>query len=93
MYIHRMSFEWDETKRASNMRKHGIDFADVTPIFDDPLALTLEDSDNNEVVMVTMGCDALLRILVVVWTERPNGNIRIISARRAQPHECRQYEK
>lgn len=88
-----MRFEWDEAKRATNLRKHGVDFADATPVFDDPLALTIEDFDNNEVVMVTMGCDALLRVLVVVWTERLDGTIRIISARKAEPHECRQYEK
>nr|MBV6628921.1 BrnT family toxin [Oceanococcus sp. HetDA_MAG_MS8] len=87
-----MRFEWDEAKRATNLRKHGVDFADATPVFDDPLALTIEDFDNNEVVMVTMGCDALLRVLVVVWTERLSGTIRIISARKAEPHECRQYE-
>lgn len=87
-----MRFEWDEVKRRSNLRKHGVDFADAVPVFDDPLALTLEDMGSAEHTMITMGCDALMRVLVVVWTERFGSSIRIISARKAQPHECRQYE-
>jgi uncharacterized DUF497 family protein len=27
------SFEWDPEKRWANLRKHGLDFADVTAIF------------------------------------------------------------
>lgn len=29
-----MEFEWDEDKRQSNIRKHGIDFVDVPAVFD-----------------------------------------------------------
>jgi uncharacterized DUF497 family protein len=29
-----MKFTWDEAKRLSNIEKHGIDFADVPPMFD-----------------------------------------------------------
>ncbi len=28
-----MNFEWDENKNRSNIRKHGIDFADVYFVF------------------------------------------------------------
>jgi uncharacterized DUF497 family protein len=27
-------FDWDQSKRYSNIEKHGIDFAAVPPIFD-----------------------------------------------------------
>ncbi len=30
------AFDWDQSKRYSNIEKHGIDFAAVPPIFDDP---------------------------------------------------------
>ncbi|MBI5714567.1 MAG: BrnT family toxin, partial [Chloroflexi bacterium] len=29
-----MRFEWDEAKRLTNIKKHGIDFSDVPPMFD-----------------------------------------------------------
>lgn len=30
------NFEWDERKRRSNLEKHGLDFVDVSAVFDDP---------------------------------------------------------
>ena len=30
-----MLFEWDENKRNSNLKKHGIGFQDATGIFED----------------------------------------------------------
>jgi len=29
-----MKYTWDEAKRQANIEKHGIDFADVPPMFD-----------------------------------------------------------
>ncbi|WP_414710274.1 BrnT family toxin [Pseudorhodoplanes sp.] len=29
-------FEWDESKRQTNIAKHGIDFVDAVAVFDDP---------------------------------------------------------
>ena len=35
-------FEWDERKAISNLRKHGVAFADaVSAVENDPLALTI----------------------------------------------------
>ncbi len=31
-----MEFEWDEAKNRSNLRKHGLDFADAATAFDGP---------------------------------------------------------
>ena len=63
------------------------------PVFDDPYAMTITDdeSDEDEQRFVTMGMGAGTRLLVVVYTWR-GGNIRIISARPAEAHECEQYE-
>jgi len=33
-----MLFEWDESKRLTNLTKHHIDFQDATQIFDGPVA-------------------------------------------------------
>ncbi|MBW1788169.1 MAG: BrnT family toxin [Deltaproteobacteria bacterium] len=84
-------FEWDESKAKKNKSKHGISFADAFAVFEDPNALTLEDSKNDEQRYVTVGMDAFGRILVVVYTWRTD-NIRIISARKAVRYEVRQYE-
>ncbi len=87
-----MSYEWDPRKAASNLRKHDIDFADAVTVFEDELALTIDDDDLDEKRFVTIGMEALARVLVVVYTWRDD-NIRIISARKAGPEERRQYEE
>jgi hypothetical protein len=38
-----MNFEWDESKAASNISKHGVSFDEATTIFGDPLAITFPD--------------------------------------------------
>lgn len=37
------AFEWNEAKRLANFQKHGIDFEDVGPAFDDEGALQVPD--------------------------------------------------
>ena len=81
-----MSYEWDEQKRQINIKKHGLDFVDVTALFDGEI-VTLPDErfDYGETRLIVMG---ILRnqIVVVVYTERGE-NIRIISARKATKNE------
>lgn len=61
-------------------------------MFYDDLALTREDTDaNGEARFVTVGSDALGRILTVCWTERGQA-IRLISARLATQGERKEYE-
>ena len=84
--------EWDPKKAASNLRKHRVDFADAATVLQDELAMTIEEDDPDEYRFVTIGEDALGRVLVVVYTwagDEP----RLISARKAEPRERRQYEK
>lgn len=38
-----LRFEWDETKSAINLRKHGIAFETAVLVFDDPQQLLLPD--------------------------------------------------
>ena len=84
-------FEWSRDKALSNLERHGIDFADAAIALHDPLALTVEDESADERRFVTLGLDALARLLVVVHTPRAD-RIRLISARRATPRERRRYE-
>lgn len=85
-----MEYEWDEAKRLSNVRKHGIDFIDVPSVFDGDI-VTVEDDRNDygEQRFVTFG---LLqgRVIAVVHTESEDC-IRIISARKATKYEQRIY--
>ncbi|NEP12942.1 MAG: BrnT family toxin [Symploca sp. SIO2C1] len=85
-----MEYEWDEAKRLVNLRKHGIDFIDVSTVFDGD-TLTVEDNRYNygEQRFVTFG---LLqgRVVAVVHTEREDC-IRIISTRKATKYEQRVY--
>jgi uncharacterized DUF497 family protein len=86
-----VGFEWDPRKARANLRKHGVDFADATAVFDDPLGITISDEEAEERRFVTVGADATGSLLVVVYAWR-NGRIRIISARGATPRERRRYE-
>lgn len=43
VYTGRAMFEWDEAKRRSVLRERGIDFMDMTRVWDDPHALVGRD--------------------------------------------------
>jgi len=85
-----VNFEWDDTKRKSNIKKHGIDFINAQMIFAG-YTLTIEDDryDYGEERFVTFG---ILegRVVVVVHTETEN-LIRIISIRKATKYEEKAY--
>ncbi len=88
-----MSYQWDFKKAASNLEKHGVDFADTVGVFEDAWALTIKAQYlEDEQRFVTIGMDFLGRILVVVYTYR-NDDIRLISSRRATKRERRRYER
>ena len=87
-----MKFTWDDKKRQANLRDHRVDFADAVGVFFDDCALTTEDIDaEGEQRLVTVGRDFLDRVLIVVYTERGEDEIRLISARKASPGECKAY--
>ena len=58
-----IAFEWDPRKAAANARKHGIQFADAVPVLEDEFAISLRDDVQAEERWVTIGMDALARIL------------------------------
>jgi hypothetical protein len=87
-----VEFEWDEAKAESNLRKHRVDFADAATVLHDEQALTFLDDSSDEERFITLGIDALARVLVVVYTWRGE-TVRLISARKADAEERRQYVK
>jgi len=87
-----MNYQWHPEKAASNLGKHGVDFADAVGVFEDEWALTIkEEYVRGEQRFATLGMDFLGRVLVVVYTFR-GGEIRLISARVATRSERRAYE-
>lgn len=87
-----MTLEWDPKKAASNLRKHGVRFADAHSVLEDPRALTIDDPHPDEPRHLTIGLDALGRVLVISYTWRED-RLRVISVRKATPSERRQYER
>lgn len=88
-----MRFEWDGAKNELNIRKHGIDFADVGDMFSHPMLTVLDDiSGVGEERWIAIGWIRLF-VGVVVYAERRGDVIRIISARKATRCEAARYEK
>jgi uncharacterized DUF497 family protein len=87
-----MEYEWDPEKEKANFAKHGVHFADAVGAFEDERALTEPDVSTSEERFRTLGMDFLRRIVVVAYTYRGE-NIRLISARRANPRQRATYER
>lgn len=85
-------YEWNPAKVHVNQMKHGVSFAEATTALEDERALTIEDNYPDEQRFITLGRDALDKVLVVVYTFRSSA-IRIISARKATARERKQYEE
>jgi hypothetical protein len=91
-----LRFEWDPRKAAANRRKHGVSFTEAESVFADEHALLLDDPEHSEAEdrLVLLGLSSALRVLVVVHCYRARDSvIRLISARRADADERRQYDE
>ena len=87
-----MQFEWDEKKRRANLAKHGIDFADLAPLFSGLTITVLDDRyDYGEFRFITLGL--LNGIVMTVAHTETDEVIRIISARKATRYEEESYFK
>ena len=86
-----MKFAWDAEKAVQNLRKHGVDFADAVIALEDENALTLEDYGHQEQRFMTLSMGPKLNVLFVVHVERCEDTIRLISARKADRSETKQY--
>lgn len=86
-----MDTNWDPAKAHANLARHGVAFADAELALWDPAGLTREDPDAEaEARFVTVGADALGRIVAVVYTHRGD-DVRLISARPATRREKDAY--
>jgi uncharacterized protein len=85
-----MEFNWSETKRATNLAAHGLDFLDAQAVFEG-MTYTFEDDrfSYGEQRFVTLGLLAGIPVSVV-HTENDH-EIRIISFRKATKRESQIY--
>jgi uncharacterized DUF497 family protein len=87
------AYEWDETKNASNLAKHGISFADVTEIWSDLNLAQLKsrDTEIDEQRFLCIGkIDQTIWSCIITYRQQ---RIRIMSARRSSKLEIKVYEK
>ena len=89
-----LQFEWDEPKARTNLAKHGVSFEEASTVFADSLSITIDDPAHSEAEdrFIILGHSHRQRLLVVVHNERGD-RIRLISARRANRNERKQYEE
>jgi uncharacterized DUF497 family protein len=89
-----IEFEWDPAKASTNLKKHGVAFAEAATVFRDALSFTWFDPHHSggEERYLTLGLSQLERVIVVAHTERGE-RIRIISARKATRRETEFYEQ
>ena len=84
---------FDPKKEAANLKKHGVSLSEGDGVLSDPLALTIEDdSAKEEQRFVTIGMNIFGTLMVVVHTPRDDES-RIISVRKADSKERKNYEK
>jgi len=92
-----MRFAWDEKKNHRNLAKHRVSFETAKLVFDDPRAISrLDRVEDGEERWQTLGLAGGIVVLLVAHTYRDEGGeevIRIISARKATPHERKIYEQ
>lgn len=84
---------WDERKNATNKKKHQVGFEDAQALLlseDDHLVIFDEEHSIDEDRFISIG-PIRRGVILVVWTERLDGEMRIISARWATARETEMY--
>ncbi len=90
-----LEFYWDPLKNKINQKKHDISFDEAKTVFYDPLARIFDDvihsvDESREIII---GHSFTKKLLLVVYVERKQNQIRIISARQATKKEKKDYEE
>lgn len=91
-----LQFAWDPRKDRANQKKHGIGFTEAKSVFLDEFARIIPDAEGSgdEPRFLMLGMSIGLRVLVVCHCYRESEQvIRIISARRADPTERKEYAR
>lgn len=88
-----MRFDWDAAKNRENRRKHGLAFDDAVELLRSGVDyLEIFDVAHSEFEDRFIAIGPLDRgLILVVWTERDEGTVRLISARWATRREQALY--
>lgn len=88
-----ITFVWNEEKAQINFVKHeGVTFQQAAEAFFDPFLVVVDASRNQEARDAVIGLDQKWSLLFVIYIEREDEMIRIISARKATRQEREFYE-
>ena len=92
-----MRWTWDPDKAKANLEKHKVSFQLAERALGDPLCISVPDPYPNEDSWRTLGSPTTGRIVVLyvvhTWPVDESSTGRIISARKAENHERREYEE
>ena len=93
-----MGWTWDPDKAAKNLKRHKVSFDVAERVFNDPFAVTAPDPHPHDERWRTIGkpgADTPAVLFVVhTWPDDDANSVgRIISARKAEPHERKRYEE
>jgi len=86
-----MLFEWDPKKEQENVKEHGVYFDTAAQVFNDYHRMVRHDDDSSDYEDRWQTIGFFKKVFFVVYTERGDNGIRIISARVAEPSERRIY--
>ncbi|MBV9493217.1 MAG: BrnT family toxin [Acidobacteria bacterium] len=89
-----MQVVWDEPKNTANLKKHGLSFEEASELFTSGTNyLEIFDFEHSIAEDRFIAIGPIRRgMVLVVWTERDEDVLRIISARRATRNENELYE-
>ena len=88
-----MKFEWDEYKNRANIRKHGLDFVEAPEVFKGPMKARVDTrAEYGEDRWIGIG---LLknRVVAIAFSQPDEDVIRIISFRKADRNERKEFEE
>ena len=89
-----LRFVWDKRKNRANQQRHGVSFEEARTAFYDENATVYFDPDHSEDEdrFILLGISFKLRVRVVGHCHRESATVvRIISARKADKREARDY--
>jgi uncharacterized DUF497 family protein len=90
-----VQFAWDTNKDELNQKKHGLSFEEAKALFTSGvefLEIYDEEHSEDEDRFIAIGPIGI-GVIVVIYTERSDEMIRIISARNATAKEAMLYQE
>ena len=90
-----MRVVWDESKSRTNRKKHGVSFEEASALFsreDDYLEIFDDAHSDEEDRFIAIG-PVERGLVLVVYTERDDETVRLVSARWATKREAELYRR